>query len=100
MELTSSEKRTIFHILILIMEADLVIKQEEIDFLDKVIARFGLSVAEFDHTELLDFDNLAKEFSTFSKDKKQDAKEIFLGMAACDGYVDAREKALIDKLCD
>ncbi len=98
-ELTLIEKRTIYHILILIMEADLVIMQEEVDFLDNVFNDFGLTREEFDHMENLDVDSLCRDFSVFDKEVKLYAKDLFMGMAKCDGYVDPREQAIIDRLC-
>ena len=70
MDLNLNEKRIIFQILVLVMKADLITRNEEIAFLDKVFNEFGLSIEEFDHMDNLDFDYLKKEFSLFSNEHK------------------------------
>lgn len=96
MNLTLKEKRVIFQILVLIMKADLVTKQEEIDFLDNVFQEYGLSIDEFDHMDDIDYDYLKNEFSLLSDATKQYAKNVFMQMAKCDGYVDPREVKMIE----
>lgn len=96
MDLTLKEKRIIFQILILIMKADHIIKHEETAFLDKVFSDFQLSIDEFDHMDDIDMDYLVKEFASISNCKKQYARQLFIDMANCDGYVDPRESRLID----
>lgn len=71
MELTKSEKRTIFNILVLIMEADLIENPAEIAYLDKVFHDFEMTLSEFDHMEGSDLDLLCAEFSKFSTKKKE-----------------------------
>lgn len=96
MNLTLKEKRTVYQILVLIMEADLVNRQEEIDFLDKTFSDFGLTFDEFDHMDDIDIDYLKNEFLTFEDAHRQYASELFYEMAKCDGYVDPREIQMID----
>lgn len=96
MNLTLDDKRTLFQILNLIMKADLVVKQEEVKFLDSVFNEFGLSLDEFDHMDDIDTDYLKKQFAHFTNQQKQYAKKLFLQMARCDGFVDPREMDTID----
>ena len=96
MNLTLDDKRTIFQILNLIMKADLVVKQEEVKFLESVFNEFGLSLDEFDHMDDIDTDYLKKQFAHFTNQQKQYAKKLFLQMARCDGFVDPREMDTID----
>lgn len=77
------------------MKADFVIKHEETEFLDKVFSDFQLSIDEFDHMDDIDMDYLVKEFANISNSKKQYARQLFIDMANCDGYVDPRESQLI-----
>lgn len=93
-----SEKRTIYHILTLIMKADFILNPAEVSFLDRVFEEFNMSIDEFDHMEDVEFEELASAFSLFSKDKKESAKRLFMEMAECDGYIDPREVAIIKKL--
>ena len=96
--LTLSEKRIIYQILTLIMKADFIENSAEVTFLDRIVEDFQLSLDEFDHMENLDFDLLASDFALFSEDKKEYAKQLFIEMSKCDGYVDPREVAIIKKL--
>lgn len=92
------EKRTILHILTLIMEADSVIHPKEIDYINSLMKDFGLSSAEFDHMEMLDFDLLKKEYQNMSEEKQKTAQAYFINMAKCDGYIHPNEIELINKL--
>lgn len=81
------------------MEADTIEDPAEIAFLDRIFQDFNFTIAEFDHMDnLLDLQYLSNEFSKFSQEKKSYSKKIFLDMAVCDGYVDPREEAIINKL--
>ena len=98
MELTKNEKRIIFNILVLIMEADSVEDPAELTYLDKVFHDFNLDISEFDHMENQDMDYLCAEFSKFQQEKKDYSKKLFCEMAKCDGYLDPREQAIIDNM--
>lgn len=97
-ELTISEKRTIFQILILIMKADSILNPKETEYLNKIFHDFKLDISEFDHLEMIDFDYLSSEFSKFSAGKKAYAKKLFAEMSECDGYVHPLEKRIIYQL--
>lgn len=99
-QLTLDEKRIIFHILILIMNADNQVLPQETKFLDNIFKTFKLNIDEFDHIELMDIDYLSSLFSKLSKDKQEYAADLFNGMAACDGYVDPRETEVIRHICE
>ena len=98
MKLTIEEKRVIFQILNVIMKADLIVRQEELDFLDDIFYRFELSVDEFDHIDNIDIDYLRKEYAGLSNEVKEFAYKLFMDMANCDHYVDPREIAIINTL--
>lgn len=95
-DLTISEKRTIFQILVLIMKADTILDSAEMKYLDHVFHDFGLDISEFDHIEMIDYDYLSNEFYKFSVEKKKYAKKLFVEMSECDGYVDPRETNVIN----
>lgn len=96
--LTISEKRTIFRIMNLIMKADCVVHPAEVEFLDRVFNEYELDYDEFDHMEDLELDELTKEFSTITGNKKEYARKLFKEMSECDGYVDKRESDLINRV--
>ncbi len=97
-QLNIAEKRVIFCILSQIMKADNILNPAEIQFLDSVFEDFQLEISEFDHMDDLSFDELYKEYCSFSIETKEYANRLFKHMAECDGYVDPREFALIQKL--
>lgn len=80
------------------MKADLVVKTEEIDFLDRVFKDFELSIDEFDHMDDLDSDYLIQEYRCMSEEKRLFGINLFHKMASCDGYVDPRELDIIKML--
>lgn len=96
--LSIAEKRVIFYILSLIMKADNILNPAEIEFLDNIFHKFELDINEFDHMDDLSFDELSKEYATFSSETKEYANNLFREMAACDGYVDPRELVIIQML--
>lgn len=98
LDFSIQEKRVIYIILAQIMKADTIINPAEVRFLDEVFYNFNLSLDEFDHMEEVDFDELSLAFSNFSEEKKEYARQMFVEMSECDGYVDPREKSLIEKL--
>jgi hypothetical protein len=97
--LTLSEKRIIFRILNLIMKADFVINPAETKYLDNIFYEFGFDYQEFDHMEDMDLEELEKDFSTLSIEKKRYAHTLFMEMSECDGFVDPRELQIIKKFC-
>lgn len=97
-ELNLAEKRVIFYILSMIMKADNILDPAEINFLDSVFEEFQLEINEFDHMDDLSCDELCKQFYLFSPDTKKYANMLFVRMAECDGYIDPRELAIIQKL--
>ena len=67
-------------------------------FLDNVFEKFQLEINEFDHMDDLSFDELCKEYRILSPETQKYANMLFERMAECDGYVDPRELAIIQKL--
>ena len=96
--LTLSEKRIIFRILNLIMKADFIINPAEVEYMDKIFDSFQLELSEFDHMEDVEIEELINGFSFFSTETKEYAKQLFIEMAECDGYVDPREMELIQTI--
>lgn len=95
---SEQEKRTILHLLTMIMEADSVIHPKEIDYINSLMKDFGLSSAEFDHMDMLDFSTLKNEFYMMSDEKQDIAKEYFMNMAKADGYFHNDEWNIINSL--
>lgn len=95
---SEQEKRTILQLLVMIMEADLVIHPNEVDYINSIREDFGLSSAEYDHMDMLDFDILKNDFAKMSVDKKNTAKRFFVDLAKADGNIHKNEQSLLDML--
>lgn len=95
---SEQEKRTILQILTLIMEADAVIHHKEVDYINSLMKNFGLSSAEFDHMDMLDFDVLKSEFGMMNKENQELAKTYFKSLARIDGNIHINEKRIINEL--
>ena len=95
---SEQEKRTIFHLLTMIMEADSVIHPKEIEYIKTLMKDFGLSSAEFDHMDMLDFAVLKNEFGMMDMEKQKKAKEYFLKMANVDGCFHKNEIIILNNL--
>ena len=97
-QFSEHEKRTILHLLTMIMEADSVINPKEVEYIKSVMKDFGLSSAEFDHMEMLDFDVLKNEFEMMDVEKQNMAKEYFVKMSKVDGFIHKSELKIINDL--
>lgn len=95
---SEQEKRTILHLLTMIMEADSVIHPKEIEYIKTLMKDFGLSSAEFDHMDMLDFAVLKNEFGMMDDKKRNIAKDYFINLAKVDGNVHINERNIIDSL--
>ena len=95
---SEQEKRTILQLLTMIMEADTVIHPKEVDYINSLVKEFGLTSAEFDHMDMLDFAVLKNEFGLMSEDKRNTAKDYFVNMAKVDGSVHINERTIINSL--
>lgn len=95
---SEQEKRTILHLLTMIMEADSVIHPKEIEYIKTLMKDFGLSFAEFDHMDMLDFAVLKNEFGMMDDEKRNIAKDYFINLAKVDGNVHINERNMIKSL--
>lgn len=95
---SEQEKRTILHLLTMIMEADSVIHPKEIEYIKTLMKDFGLSSAEFDHMDMLDFAVLKNEFGMMDDEKRYIAKDFFINLAKVDGNVHINERNMIKSL--
>jgi len=95
---SEQEKRTILQLLTLIMEADSIIHPKEVEYIKSLMKDFGLSIAEFDHMEMLDFDVLKNEFKMMDEEKRNIAKGYFVKMSKVDGYIHKNEIKILTDL--
>lgn len=80
------------------MEADNVIHPKEIEYMDSVIGRFGITHHEYDYLEDIDLLVASSAFKKMTKEKQEDVRAMCHTMAQVDGFVDSRETQLINML--
>lgn len=95
---SEQEKRTILHLLTMVMEADSVIHPKEIEYIKSLMKDFRLSSAEFDHMDMLDFAVLKNEFGMMDDEKRNIAKDYFINLSKVDGNVHINERNMIKSL--
>lgn len=98
MDFNKSEQYVIVSVLIAIMEADGIIHPNETSYLNKILQVFSTSESEIE--EITPYDPVTTPIilKVMSENKKEEAREIFIGMAKCDGYADPREIKIIDSI--
>lgn len=97
-EYSQSEKTTIISLLSLIMEADNIIHPKEIEYMDSIIDKLGVSHLEYDHLEEIDLHAASNAFKMMDKDKQDDVRSMCHTMSEIDGFVDPRETRVINML--
>ena len=81
------------------MEADGVIHRSEEVFLDNAFKHIDVTRETLCFLERKDADECIQDFIDMSLEKRNYAKQLFVQMAECDGFVDPRELDIITKLC-
>lgn len=100
MQFTKAEQHAIVSILISIMEADGVIHPNEISFLNKVLEKFSITEAEL--VEIPSYDSGVTKYSlmSLSEENRELVRQLFVGMANCDGFIHPREIEIINSIFD
>lgn len=98
MKLKIEEKYAILAILKLIMEADTIIHPKELEFMDKMIAEYGMSLSNLEEISEIDLLTGKSIISKMDAEAKKYSKEIFIKMALVDDDFDDREKAIIENI--
>ena len=93
-----NERYAIVNILSMIMEADTVIHPKEIEYMDSVFVDFSITVDDNEHMYNMDMQMCLSIIRNMTTEKQKVAKDMFSIMAAIDGFVDPREKKLIESL--
>ena len=93
-----NERYAIVNILSMIMEADTVIHPKEIEYMDSVFVDFSITVDDNEHMYNMDMQMCLSIIRNMTTEKQKVAKDMFSIMAAIDGFVDPREKKLLNSL--
>lgn len=96
---TNIERYALIFILMQVMEADSVIHEQEIAFLNRIFIQFEITEQEISIISNLDLQQCESIIMEMESSKKKEAVALFKEMASCDGYIDPRELKIIDHLC-
>ena len=97
-ELTINEKYAIVNILSQIMKADGIIHPKEEEFMDKAYCDLGITINDLEEIANIDDIQAKHIIGEMSKESKDYARSLFIGMAESDGYVHPRESAVINHI--
>lgn len=92
------EKMATYAILNMIMKADDVILQSELDYLNSVTDLLGITIEDIDRMESFEHDNCRKIVSAMTDEGKDAVAKLFNDMAIADGVLDPRETRLIESI--
>lgn len=98
MNFNKSGQHAIVSVLIAIMEADGVIHPNETAYLNKILSDFSTSESEIEEIPVFDSVVTPLTLKMMTKNKRVEARKIFVGMAECDGYSDPCEIKIIDSI--
>lgn len=96
MNFNKSEQHAIISVLIAIMEADGVIHPNETSYLNNVLSMFLISESELEQITPFDPVTTPIILRSMTENNKDKARELFVGMAKCDGFADFRELEIIN----
>ena len=96
--LSWEEKMASYAILNMIMKADGIILQPELDYLNSIFDSLGMTIDDIDRLESFDYDNCRSILSSMNEEGKKSLTKIFYDMAMADGVLDPREEELIDSI--
>lgn len=97
-EYTIKEKSAIINLLSLIMEADKIIHPKEVEFMNDMMEKLHVTIADIDKMDNKDIESNKDIYERMSPIKKVEAMQMFKRMAEVDGNVDPREMEIINYL--
>lgn len=96
--LSWEEKMATYAILNMIMKADDVILQSELDYLDSISELLEITIEDVDRMESFEYDNCRAIVSAMTEDGKNAVAKLFNDIAIADGILDPRETRLIESI--
>lgn len=96
--ITSNEKYAIVNILSQIMKADGIIHPKEEEYMDKVYDELGITINDLEDVANIDDLQAKLVIDEMSKENRDYARSLFIGMAESDGYVHPKEAAIIERI--
>lgn len=95
---SQNEKYAIINMLTMIIEADAIVHPKEVEFMDSILVDFSITTIDYEHMENMDMQLCLTTIKEMTPDNQEIAKNIFSTMASIDGYIDPREKELLESI--
>lgn len=95
---TLEQKYAIAYILIQIIEADTIIHDKEVEYMNSVMKELTLTTQDIEYIEELELSYCMDIVKNMQQEQKAEAIEMFRAMISIDGRIDPREVAVIDGL--
>ncbi len=95
---TLEQKYAIAYILMQIIEADTIIHDKEVEYMNSVMKELTLTTQDIEYIEELELSYCMDIVKNMQQEQKAEAIEMFRAMISIDGRIDPREVAVIDGL--
>ena len=95
---TKKQKYAIAYILMQIIEADTIIHDKEIEYMNSILKQFAFTTQDVEYIEELELSYCMDIVKEMQQEQKNAAIEMFRTMISIDGRIDPREVAVIDGL--
>ena len=95
---TTQEKYAVINILIQIIEADTIIHEKEIEYMNQILSELSITLRDIEYIEELDTSHCINIVKNMAQDKKDYAVNMFRTMISIDNRIDPRELAVINDL--
>lgn len=79
------------------MKADGIIHPKEEEYMDKVYDELGITINDLEDVANIDDLQAKLVIDEMSKENRDYARSLFIGMAESDGYVHPKEAAIIER---
>ena len=95
---TQKQKYAIAYILMQIIEADTIIHDREIEYMNSILKQLAFTTQDIEYLENLELSYCMDIVKDMQQEQKNEVIEMFRTMISIDGRIDPREVAVIENL--
>ena len=95
---TKKQKYAIAYILMQIIEADTIIHDKEIEYMNSILKQLAFTTQDIEYLENLELSYCMDIVKDMQQEQKNEVIEMFRTMISIDGRIDPREVAVIENL--
>ncbi|MBR6655488.1 MAG: hypothetical protein IKL20_02645 [Alistipes sp.] len=95
---THKQKYAIAYILMQIIEADTIIHDREIEYMNSILKQLAFTTQDIEYLENLELSYCMDIVKDMQQEQKNEVIEMFRTMISIDGRIDPREVAVIENL--